>query len=65
MNFYFEMMKHPVFSVEDLSEYYSNYESACSSIKALVKKGLAVKIRNSMYTCISGETNAPIVYVSS
>lgn len=60
MNIYFEMMKHPVFSVEDLSEYYSNYESARSAVKALVKKGLAVKIRNNMYTCISGETNAPI-----
>lgn len=60
MNIYFEMMKHPVFSVEDLSEYYSNYESARSAVKSMVKKGLAVKIRNNMYTCISGETNAPI-----
>ena len=60
MNIYFEMMKHPVFSTDDLSEYYSNYESARSAVKALLRKGLAVKIRNNMYTCISGETNAPI-----
>ena len=60
MNIYFEMMKHPVFSIDDLSGYYSNHESARTAIKALVKKGLAVKIRSNMYTCISGETGAPV-----
>lgn len=60
MNMYFEMMKHPVFSVDNLLQYYNNYESARSAVKALVRKGLAVKIRNNMYTCISGETNSPV-----
>ncbi len=60
MNIYFEMMQHSVFSVNDLSEFYSNYESARSALKAMIKKGLAVKIRSNMYTCISGETKAPI-----
>lgn len=60
MNSYFEMMKHPVFSIDDLSGYYSNHESARTAVKALVKKGLAVKIRSNMYTCISGETGAPV-----
>lgn len=60
MNIYFEMLKHPVFSVDDVLQYYSNYESARSAVKALVRKGLAIKIRSNMYTCISGETNAPV-----
>ncbi|MFC2821979.1 MAG: transcriptional regulator [Spirochaetales bacterium] len=60
MNIYFELMKHPAFSVNDLSEYYSNHESARTAVKALVKKGLATKIRSNLYTCISGETNAPV-----
>ncbi len=60
MNIYFEMLKHPIFSVENLLQYYSNYESARSAVKSLVRKGMAVKIRSNMYTCISGETKAPV-----
>lgn len=60
MNLYYEMLSHPVFSVEDVNRFYNNMESARSAVKSLIRKGLAVKIRNNMYTCISGETLSPI-----
>lgn len=60
MNLYYEMMSCPVFSVEDVNRHYNNIESARSAVKTLIRKGLAVKIRNNMYTCISGETLSPI-----
>ena len=34
--------------------------SARSAIKRLMKEVIVAKIRNNMYTCISGETGAPI-----
>lgn len=35
-------------------------DSARSAIKRLRKNGMVTKIRNNMYTCISGETGAPV-----
>lgn len=60
MNLYFELLKKPVFNMEDINEFYSNMDSARSAIKRLVKEKMAVKIRNNMYTCISGETGSPV-----
>lgn len=60
MNLYFELLKTPVFTVEDVNKYYDNVDSARSAIKRLMKEGMVTKIRNNMYTCISGETGAPI-----
>ena len=60
MNLYFELLKNPVFTVEDVNEYYDNMDSARSAIKRLMKEGIVAKIRNNMYTCISGETGAPV-----
>ena len=60
MNLYFELLKTPVFTVEDVNKYYDNMDSARSAIKRLMKEGMVAKIRNNMYTCISGETGAPI-----
>ncbi len=60
MNLYFELLKNPVFTVEDVNKYYNNMDSARSAIKRLMKEGMLVKIRNNMYTCISGETGAPV-----
>lgn len=60
MNLYFELLQIPVFSMEDVNKYYSNIDSARSATKRLMKYGLIQKIKNNMYTCISGETNAPI-----
>ena len=60
MKLYFELLKYPVFTMEHVSQYYDNIESARSAVKRLTKGGLAVKIRNNLYTCISGETDAPL-----
>lgn len=62
MNLYFELMQLPVFTMEDVCKYYEKdkIESARSAVKRLMKHGTVVKIRNNMYTCISGETSAPI-----
>jgi len=60
MNLYFELMQTPVFTMEDVCKYYDKIESARSAVKRLIKQGTVIKIRNNMYTCISGETGAPI-----
>lgn len=60
MNLYFELLKQPVFTMEYVNQYYNKIESARSAVKRLMGKGLAVKIRNNLYTCISGETDAPL-----
>jgi predicted transcriptional regulator of viral defense system len=60
MNLYFELLKKPVFNMEDVNVFYNNIDSARSAIKRLMKDGMVAKIRNNMYTCISGETGAPV-----
>ena len=60
MNLYFELLKKPIFNMEDVNEFYNNMDSARSAIKRLMKDGMVAKIRNNMYTCISGETGAPV-----
>ena len=60
MNLYFELLKKPVFVMEDVNVFYNNMDSARSAVKRLMKEGMVAKIRNNMYTCISGETSAPI-----
>lgn len=60
MNLYFELLKIPVFKVEDVNKYYNNIDSARSAIKRLMKEKMVAKIRNNMYTCISGETGQPV-----
>jgi predicted transcriptional regulator of viral defense system len=60
MNLYFEMQKNPTFSMADVACHYDKAEAARSAVKRLVHNGLAVKIRNNLYTCISGETRTPL-----
>lgn len=56
MSLYFELLQKPIFSVQDIADRYEKISGARSAIKSLVRQGMAVKIRNNMYTCISGET---------
>lgn len=60
MNLYFELLQKPVFTIEYVNQFYDNLDSARSAVKRLMKQGLVSKIRNNMYTCISGETGAPV-----
>lgn len=59
-NLYFELLKYPVFSIEQVSAFYENSETARSALKALIRKGLVYRIRNQMYTCKSGESGGPV-----
>lgn len=60
MNLYYELMKHPTFSVDLIQPYYNSEEGARTALKRLISNGLAIKIRRDLYTCISGETEAPV-----
>lgn len=60
MNLYFELLKKPVFHVEDVNKFYNNLDSARSAIKRLMKENMVVKIRNDMYTCISGDRKSVV-----
>ncbi|SCW70883.1 Transcriptional regulator, predicted component of viral defense system [Ruminococcaceae bacterium YRB3002] len=60
MNLYYELLKYPVFTMDDVQKYYNNINSSRSAVKRLLDKGLVTKIRRNLYTCISGETNAPV-----
>lgn len=60
MNLYFELLKQPVFTIEYVNQYYGKVETARTAVKRLMSKGLVAKIRNNLYTCISGETNSPV-----
>ena len=44
LNLYFELLKTPVFTVEDVNKYYDNMDSARSAIKRLMKEGKSVTI---------------------
>ena len=60
MELYFELLKKPVFSIADAEQFYKTKESARTAVKRLISQGLVKKIRNNLYTCISGETDAPV-----
>jgi predicted transcriptional regulator of viral defense system len=60
MNLYFELLKKPVFTMEDVLVFYGNINSCRNAVKRLVEKGMVYKIRRNMYTCKSGETGEPV-----
>lgn len=60
MNIYYEMLKHFVFTVEDVNQYYHNLYSARSAVRRLLISEKALKIRSNLYTCISPETGGPV-----
>ena len=57
---HFELLQKPLFSVEDIAGRYEKISGARSAIKSLVRRGMVAKIRNNLYTCISGETGHPV-----
>ena len=60
MNLHFELSKKPTFSKDDLGKYYNEHEGMRSAIRYLLNDGLIMKIRNNLYTCVSGETGSAI-----
>lgn len=60
MNLYFELLKTPVFAADYINQYYDNKETGRAALRKLVKSGMVAKIRNNLYTCISGETGSSV-----
>jgi predicted transcriptional regulator of viral defense system len=60
MKFYLEMMKKPVFTIDDIASVYNNLGSGKNYVLQLQKDGYIERIRKNMYTCISPETGLPI-----
>lgn len=60
MNLYYELLNKPVFTLEDINQYYNNIEAARTAVRRLIAQELIVRIRKNMYTCISGETGCPV-----
>ena len=60
MNLYYELLKKPVFTIEDIKPYYNSIEAVRTAIRRLINQELIVRIRKNMYTCISGETGCPV-----
>ena len=60
MDIYFEMAKHPVFTIEDVNLFYDNMNSARSAVKRMLAASKVQKIRNNLYTCISAENGSPV-----
>ena len=60
MDVYYELLKKPVFTLNDVNQFYHNMESASSAVRRLLNKGRIVRIKKNMYTCISGETDSPV-----
>lgn len=60
MNLYYELLNKPVFTLEDINQYYNNIEAVRTAVRRLLAQELIVRIRKNMYTCISGETGCPV-----
>ncbi len=55
MNLYYEMLQYPVFSVKEVNALYSSERTARAALGRLLKENMVLKIRNGLYTCVSGE----------
>lgn len=60
MKLFLELMKKPVFSIDDIAALYINIGSGKNYVLQLKKDGYVEQIRKNMYTCISPETGLPI-----
>ncbi len=60
MNLYYELLQYPVFSMKEVSSFYESEKSARKALSKLVKDNMVAKIRNGLYTCVSGESGGPV-----
>ena len=60
MDLYYELLQFPVFSMREVNTIYSSERTARTALGKLVKEGMVLKIRNSLYTCVSGENGGPV-----
>lgn len=60
MNLYFELLKYPVFSIKEVNALYPSERTARTSLEKLLREEMVYKIRNGLYTCVSGENGGPV-----
>lgn len=60
MNLYYELLQYPVFSMKEVNALYSSERTARVAMGKLLKGNMALKIRNGLYTCVSGENGGPV-----
>ena len=60
MNLYYELLQYPVFSMKEVNALYSSERTARVALSKLLKENMVLKIRNGLYTCVSGENGGPV-----
>lgn len=60
MNLYYELLQFPVFSIDKVNSLYASERTARAALEKLIKGKMVFKIRNGMYTCVSGENGGPV-----
>ena len=60
MNLYYELLQYPVFSMKEVNALYSSERTARVALSRLLKDKMIFKIRNGLYTCVSGENGGPV-----
>lgn len=60
MNLYYELLQYPFFSMKEVNALYSSERTARAALGKLLKESMVLKIRNGLYTCVSGENGGPV-----
>lgn len=60
MNLYYELLQYPIFSMKEVNALYSSERTARAALGKLLKEKMVLKIRNGLYTCLSGENGGPV-----
>ena len=60
MNLYYELLQYRVFSMKEVNALYSSERTARVALEKLLKENMVLKIRNGLYTCVSGENGGPV-----
>lgn len=60
MNLYYELLRYPVFSMKEVKSFYSSERTARAALEKLLRRNMVVKIRNGLYSCISGENGGTV-----
>jgi len=60
MNLYYELLQYPIFSIKEVNALYSSERTARVALGKLLKENLVLKIRNGLYTCVSGENGGTV-----
>lgn len=60
MNLYYELLQYPIFSMKEVNVLYSSERTARVALEKLIKGNMVLKIRNGLYTCVSGENGGSV-----